>query len=147
METRDETSLRVRELSVFLILLHRYLLIVAYKYVCVRARALTSSRANLFQPLDDFARRAVHLFAYASLRIRAKSAELFAQVAVYDRLDWEVGGTEGTVLVAKDWRRLYAQVHLEMGAEIGFIFASKGDKSAERAAESSVDDDLGTAGL
>jgi len=39
METRDEMSLRVRELSVFLILLHRYLLIVAYKYVCVCARA------------------------------------------------------------------------------------------------------------
>ena len=38
METRDDVSLRVRELSVFLILLHRYLLIVAYKYVCVRAR-------------------------------------------------------------------------------------------------------------
>ena len=38
METRDDVSLRVRELSVFLILLHRYLLIVAHKYVCVRAR-------------------------------------------------------------------------------------------------------------
>ena len=59
----------------------------------------------------------------------------------------EVRGSEGAVFVAKTGRRFYAQVHLEVGAEIGFVFARKRDESAERAAESGVDNDAGTAGL
>jgi hypothetical protein len=123
--------------------LHKYVPL----FFSLSLSSLTGSGADLFEPFDDFAGRAVHLFAYATLRVRTESAELFAQVAVYDRFDWEVRGAEGAVFVAQDWRRFDAQVHFEVGAEIGFVFARERDKRAERAAEGGVDDDFRTAGL